>query len=141
MITSIIQNKKLKKYAKPAAFALSAVFWLLVWQIIYLIVGSDVIVASPIATFKRVFELAGTPYFWLCVGNSIINVLIGFALALCLSIILAALSNRFIVFEYLFSPLIKLVRATPVASFIVLALFWLNDGVPSFIVFLMVVHI
>lgn len=139
MITSISQNKNLKKYAKPLAFVLSAVFWLLVWQIIYLIVGSDVIVASPIATFTRVFELAATGQFWLCVGNSILNVLIGFALALCLSIFLAALSNRFIVFEYLFSPLIKLVRATPVASFIVLALFWLDDGVPSFIVFLMVV--
>lgn len=139
MITSILQNKKLKKYVKPAAFVLSAVFWLLVWQIIYLIVGSDVIVASPIATFKRVFELAGTSYFWLCVGNSILNVLFGFALALILSVILAALSSRYIFFEYLFSPIIKLVRATPVASFIVLALFWLNDGVPSFIVFLMVV--
>lgn len=41
---------------------------------------------------------------------------------------------------HLFSPIVKLVRATPVASFIILAIFWLStDIVPTFISFLMVV--
>ncbi len=139
MTTSITQNKAFQKLKKPLAFFLSAIFWLGVWEIVYLIVGSDVIIASPIGTFKRVFELSTQGQFWLCVGNSLLNVIIGFSLAVVLSVLLAALSHRFIFLEYLFAPIVKLIRATPVASFIVLALFWLKSGVPSFIAFIMVV--
>jgi NitT/TauT family transport system permease protein len=85
MTTSITQNKTFQRLKKPLAFFLSAIFWLGVWEIVYLIVGSDVIIASPIGTFKRVFELSTQGQFWLCVGNSLLNVIIGFSLAVVLS--------------------------------------------------------
>ena len=127
-----------KRLPKPITITLVAVFWILVWQIVYYVVGSDIIVASPISTFKRVIELGSTAYFWACTLNSILHILGGFLLALVVSIILAALCSKSNVLHTLFSPIIKLVKATPVASFIVLALFWLSSGVSSFIAFLMV---
>ncbi|MBQ8869172.1 MAG: ABC transporter permease subunit [Oscillospiraceae bacterium] len=132
-------NKLTNKIPKPARLALALVFWLFVWQIVYMIIGSDIIFASPLSTFKRVFELAATLEFWKNCANSIFHVLFGFVAALIVSIPLAALTARFKFINLLFSPILKLIKATPVASFIVLALFWLKNGVVSFIAFLMVV--
>jgi len=129
----------LNKTKKLAKLALVLLFWLVVWQVVYLIIGSDVIFASPLATFKRVFELAATADFWKNCANSIFNILFGFVLALVFSVPFAALTARFRFINLLFSPIVKLIKATPVASFIVLALFWLKSGVVSFIAFLMVV--
>ncbi len=138
MIISIMKNKNLNK-TLVTAFAL--VFWIFVWQVVYMIVGSDIIVASPIATFIRVFSLAKTLFFWLCTLTSISNILLGFFVAVIVATLLAALSSHFKLIDILFSPIIKLIKATPVASFIILALFWIKNQVPSFIAFLMVVPI
>lgn len=138
MIISIMKNNILKK---PIVKAFAIVFWIIVWQIIYMIVGSDVIVASPFATFMRVIDLAKTSFFWLCTLTSISNILIGFLIAVIIGALLAALSSKFEFIDVLFSPIIKLIKATPVASFIILALFWIKNQVPSFIAFLMVVPI
>jgi NitT/TauT family transport system permease protein len=44
--------------------------------------------------------------------------------------------------DELISPLLSIIKATPVASFIILALFWLTkESIPSFIAFLMVLPI
>ncbi|MBQ7800476.1 MAG: ABC transporter permease subunit [Oscillospiraceae bacterium] len=132
-------NKFVNKVPKPARLVLVSLFWLLVWQMVYFIIGSDVILASPFATFKRVFELAATAEFWKSCANSIFHILFGFVIALLISIPLAAVTARFKFINLLFSPILKLIKATPVASFIVLALFWLKSGIVSFIAFLMVV--
>ena len=138
MISTML-NKPTNKIPKPAKLILALVFWLFVWQVVYMIIGSDIIFASPLSTFKRVFELATTAEFWENCANSIFHILFGFILALIVSIPLAALTARFKFINLLFSPILKLIKATPVASFIVLALFWLKSGVVSFIAFLMVV--
>lgn len=138
MMRSTISPNQKKRLPKPITVTFVAVFWILVWQIVYYIVGSDIIVASPISTFKRVIELGSTAYFWACTLNSILHILCGFLLALIVSIVLAALCSKSKLLYTLFSPIIKLIKATPVASFIVLALFWLSSGVSSFIAFLMV---
>lgn len=131
-------NKGAIKNALYSLFA--AAFWLSVWQIVYFIVGSDVIVASPISTFLRVLKLSGTSGFWLSIFNSIGNILLGFLLSIAISVPLAAICSRSQFLMRLFSPIVKLVRATPVASFIILAIFWLStDAVPTFIALLMVV--
>ena len=139
MHSTMLDNKK-SRLSKIGFTLLAAVFWLAIWEVIYLIVGSSVIVASPVETFLRILELAVTSNFWLCILNSIGHILLGFFLAILVSVPLAAITARFELLYRLFSPLLKLIRATPVASFIVLALFWLNrEVVPSFIAFLMVV--
>lgn len=132
---------KIKKKGSKIVFSLlAAVFWIGVWQIVHIAVGSSIIVASPLETFRRVFTLGLTVEFWIFTLNSIGHILLGFLLAVAVATPLAALTARFELLHRLFSPFLKLIRATPVASFIVLALFWLSkEGVPSFIAFLMVV--
>lgn len=114
-------------------------FWLLVWQGLALLVNKPYLLASPVQAAHRLLELGATPVFWLSVAATCLRVLAGFLAALVLGILLAGLSARFGVIKALFAPLLEVIRATPVASFIILALVWLTAStLPMFIAFLMV---
>ena len=64
------------------------------------------------------------------------------AAALAAGSLLAVLTVRFRAADVLLSPLLKIVRAAPVASFIILALVWIRTNtLPAFIAFLMVVPV
>lgn len=114
-------------------------FWLLVWQGLSLLVDKPWLLASPLETISRLLTLSGKKVFWQSVGATGLRVLGGFLSALLLGILLATLSSRFALVRMLLAPLLGVVRATPVASFIILALIWLpTNRLPAFIAFLMV---
>ena len=73
---------------------------------------------------------------------TLVRILSGFALGVAGGILLAVLTARSRFAEELLRPLRSVVKATPVTSFILLALLWLaSDLVPLFIAFLMVLPI
>lgn len=97
---------------------------------------------SPQVVVKTLFALIPTPEFWKTVGLSLLRVLIGYLPGVLLGTLGGILTAKIKVLDVLFSPLLTVVRATPVASFIMLTLVFLGrDTVPSFIVFLMVLPI
>lgn len=122
--------------------ALVAAFWVSVWYFISLHVGREILVPSPARTWETFLALAGTEKFRTAVAKSLLRIISGFLLALAGGCLGAVLSYRFRFFEELFSPLLNLVRAVPVASFIILALVWIKtDTLPVFISFFMVLPI
>jgi len=115
-------------------------FWLLVWELLYLYVGKEILVVSPFHAAGRLLQLAGSQDFWISVAGSCMRVVVGFFLALTTGILLAVLTNRFELAHLLLRPVLGIVKATPVASFIILALLWISTGrLPVFCAFLMVV--
>ena len=77
--------------------------------------------------------------FWKSVVFSFVRIILGFSLALILGTVLAALSSAFFAVEVLMEPLIMVIKATPVASFIILCLIWIpSRNLSVFISFLMV---
>lgn len=119
-----------------------AAFWLAVWQLLYQSVGQEILLVSPAQTLSRVFELSGQADFWISAGVSLYNVAAGFVCASFLGIVLGALCCRFRFLYQLIYPLLSAVKATPVASFIILALVWLQSvRVPAFIAGLIVLPI
>ena len=121
---------------------LAAVFWIAVWQTVYLIVGKDVLVASPAAVIQKIFLLAQTGEFWLSAAFSVLRIIIGWTAGVAVGSVMAVITKKFSLLDAIFSPVIGVVRATPVASFIILALVWLQrQTIPSFISFLMVLPI
>ena len=124
---------------KPAVRAWAVVFWLLVWQGASLALRAiyphgALLLASPIDALRRLFELALTAAFWQTVGISAARILGGFLVSCVLALGLAALSARFRRVEELLSPLVAAVKAVPVASFIILALVWLNSRSLAFFI-------
>ncbi len=137
--TSTMSADRLKRIG---AALLSAVFWIAVWWGVAAAVHQELLIPTPWRVLQTLGELAVSLSFWKAVAMSMLRVLAGFLAALAAGTVLAVLTTRFRMVRVLFSPLLHIVRAAPVASFIILTLVWIaTDAVPIFISFLMVLPI
>lgn len=89
--------------------------------------GTLLLASSPFGGLARLGELAVTAAFWRTALTSTARILGGFLLACALAVVLAALAARYRRAEELLAPLVSVVKAVPVASFIILALVWLES--------------
>lgn len=112
---------------KTLITAASVLFWLIVWQIVSVCVNSKILLVSPIDTVCRLWELLPSGDFWSSIFFSMARILLGFLLGLVLGTVLAVLSGKFAIIRTLFSPLISAMKSIPVASFTILALFWVGS--------------
>ena len=119
-------------------------FWLLVWQVAAMVLDTlylhgQLLLPTPLSALMRLFELAVTANFWAAIRTSAVRIIGGF-LASCLAAsLLAVPAARWQWVRELLSPLVAAVKSVPVASFIILALVWLNsNSLACFIAFLMV---
>lgn len=140
MTVSTTKATRVKKILISAGKkAAVAAFWLLLWQGLYLLIQKEILIVSPLATVRRIAELCGTADFWRITGSSLLRILCGFLSGLLVGTVLAAASAALPVLHALFRPLVGIAKATPVASFIILALCWISTGrIPAFIAALMV---
>ena len=126
----------------PLVGLAAAVFWIAVWQVVSMAVAQELLVPSPLSVLRTLGALAGTVGFWAATARSLGRVVTGFAAAAVAGSVAAVLTVRFRAADALLSPLLRVIRATPVASFIILALVWIRtDALPAFIAFLMVVPV
>ncbi len=118
---------------------LAVVFWVLVWQLVSMAVNSPILVASPARTFLALAELGQTAAFYQAILGSLGRICLGFTLALALGLVLGALSFVWKWVNVLLQPIVSVIKATPVASFVILALIWITStNLSVFISFLMV---
>jgi len=119
--------------------------WLCIWQLISNLIGLDLIIASPIKVFLSFFSLLKAQLFYQSMINSFIKITLGFMIAFVLGIIFATAANRYQFMKEFLSPLIYLMKALPVASFIILILIWAGSKnlsvVISFIVVFPMIYI
>ena len=133
----------MKKILKRAAITIAVLlFWILVWLFAAKKAGTELILPSPLQVISRLWELAKTTEFYTILGQSFLRVFTGFVAGILLGFLLGTLSYYLKFFHALISPVMTVVRATPVASFILVVLFWMTtDQVPTFISLLMVLPI
>lgn len=110
----------------------AAAFWLLVWEGASLALaattgGRMLLLASPVQALGRLLALAATAEFWRAAAFSSVRILGGFLLSCVLAVALAALAARLRWVRELLSPLVAVVKAVPVVSFIILALIFLSS--------------
>ncbi len=118
---------------------LGALFWVLLWTGIAHLLNKELLVPTPAQTAAALKDLVLQPAFWQAAGLTMLRILLGFGLALVAGSLGGILADRWPPFDWLFSPLLHLIRSVPVASFIILALVWIHTPyLPSFIAFLMV---
>lgn len=145
MTPSIIPERNAKASKSPpslrriAVGAGVALFWLLIWEGLALLVRQELLIPTPMTVLATLGRLIGTPLFWKAAGLSMLRVAGGFLAAVAAGSLTAVLTARFPLARALLAPLLHIVRAAPVASFIILALVWFRtDVLPVFIAFLMV---
>ena len=127
--------------AKDKLLRLGAVlFWLLIWQLGSMAVDQEILLVSPVSACATLIRLMGESSFYQAVFGSFGRILAGFALSTVLGILLAALSCAFSPVRVLLRPLLSTIKATPVASIVILALIWIRStNLSIFISFLMAV--
>ncbi len=97
------------------------------------------LLASPVQAALRLLELLPSTAFWRAVGNSSLRIFGGFLVSCALALLLASLAAGRTWFQNLLAPPVVVVKAVPVASFIILALVWLDaEALSLFISALMV---
>ena len=101
-----------------------ALFWLAVWQLLALLVQNPVLLVGPWETLLALLDMLPTAEFRRALGGSLLHILGGFLLGSALGVILAFLAYSRPLIRDLLSPVIGVMKAVPVVSFVVLVLIW-----------------
>ena len=106
------------------------------------LVNRELLLPSPLQVLRSLLSLAMTVSFWQTLGCSLLRVSAGIVAATILGVLLAMLTEWSSIVRALVAPLMTLIKSTPVASFIILALIWLGRSVlPAVISGLMVLPV
>lgn len=124
-------------------------FWLGVWQLCAFLVerwvegqGNELLLPYPATVARSLAVLALSPAFWQTVAATLGRIVAGMAVGTLAGVLLAVFTWRFVWADRLLSPVIRVIRATPVASFILLLLLWISRNlVPGVISGLMVLPV
>ncbi len=131
--------KLLKKICRGL---LIAAFWILIWGIGARLFDKPLLFPPPLSVLKTLWGLLQTKEFYRVTLRSLWNILFGTFTATASACVLAALTYRVRLIRDLIHPVLSVIKATPVASFIILTLLFLGPvKVPSFITYLIVLPI
>lgn len=137
MKPSTISSKK--KTTHIFFHALAIAFWIIVWEALALSIDSKLIIASPLDVAKKLATMVTDIDVYKSLGFSLMRISLGFLTAFVLGSILAGLASKIAAIKTLLSPITTVIKSTPVASFIILAIIWFgSSNLSIFISFLMV---
>ena len=111
----------MKKKLRRTAIIL---FWLGIWTVLALFVNNKILMVTPTETAKELLRLLRDGDFYVSVGRSLLRIGTGFLAGFAVAVLLAAGSRYFSFLEELMSPVMSLLKAIPVASFVVILLIW-----------------
>ena len=142
MTISITMENKDSVTVKILKCLAATAFWILIWETASLLLGEHLkmFLPSPFKVIKKLFILLAEKDFLAAVGMTLLRIAAGFISGAAVGIVLGIVTNLSSVAKTLISPLLKVIRAVPVVSFIILAFLFISvDSLPIFISFLMVV--
>ena len=136
-------NAKTKKIFFRVLEAIGvAVFWIAVWFLLSLSVNSKFLLPSPSDTLVALGALVSDVEFFLIAAITLGRIVLGVLISFAIGILLAVVTENSKIAKALLSPALTVIKSTPVASFIILALLWLDRNLlPLFITSLIVVPI
>lgn len=120
----------------------AVLFWILVWQILGIIVGNEIFLATPLTVCFKLFELCQNIEFWTSLLFSFSRIIFGFILGVIFGFLMAGISYKINAVKTLFWPLVNVIKSAPVVSFIILFLIIMSSRNLSILIsFLMVLPI
>lgn len=115
--------------------AAAILVWILIWQLAAMGLGhGGLFLATPLQTLGALAQLAPTAAFWQRIVFSALRIMAGFLLAAAGGLLLGAAGARWHWVRVFMDPAMQLIRAMPVASFVILALLWVRSANLSVIV-------
>ena len=120
------KNKRIKIWA--------VLVWLILWEITARFIGQEILLVSPFTVVWNLMKMAGKSGFWKSVLFTVSRIAGGFLLAFFTGTILAWAGSVYRFVRELAAPLMAVIKAAPVASFIILLLIWIPSRNLSFII-------
>lgn len=118
---------------------IAILFWVMVWQLVGTSLSNKLLLPLPFTVIKTLITLMGQRSFYSSVTNTFIRIISGFSIGCIIGVVLSILSYNNIIIRTLLGPLISVIKATPIASIIIVTLIWISSSNLSiFISFLMV---
>ena len=147
MTPSTTSRNSIRRTILRAAVPLA--FWLGVWQLAAFLVDvrtdghGALLLPAPLLVAGRLWALAGQPGFWQAAAATLGRIFGGFAGGAAAGALTAAATSALRGADWLLTPAVKVIRAIPVASFIVLVLLWAPSAgwVPAIVSGLMVLPV
>ena len=113
--------------------------WLLIWQFASMMTGLELLLASPVAVLKTIMNMLVSQQFYVTLMHSMINIGTGLMVGIVFGVILGICAAKYkLIAEFIEIPL-QLMKALPVAAFIILLLMWFGSKNVSRIISAMVV--
>lgn len=142
MLKKIKAARKESKALRIAENAFALLLALTLWLVAAYAIDEPIILPTPQRVTYRFFALFLEEAFLSTVLYSLVRIALGFASGLCVGLLLAVLSSFSHTVELLLRPYLFTIKSVPVASFVVLALFWFSAGPIALVIsFLMVLPI
>lgn len=117
----------------------AVLFWIAAWHIVSVIVDQKLLLASPAETLRALGGLMQSADFYSAILRSLGRIGAGFALAFAAAAVMAFAASKSAFVRLLLEPLMRTVRAVPVASFVIFVLLWAKTSTLSVVIsFLMV---
>lgn len=123
MMRSTICRSGLRVWKKPAILLV----WLFLWQAASVGLGHELLLVSPLRTLQTLAQLVWEHDFWYSIAVSLSRFMASFVLALLVGAVLAFLGWRFGLVHDFLRPVLSIMKAAPVVSFIILALLWVGN--------------
>lgn len=135
--------KKLKKAIIRYIYILIAlVFWIFIWYIAAKKIDNAIFLPAPKQVLKALMDICRKKEFIITVLKSFLRIFKGFLSALIIGIFMGTVAYFIKICEVLISPLMKLIKVVPVASFIILVLLWTDsENLATLISFMMALPI
>ena len=109
---------------------LALLFWTGVWYLAAVSLGKPLLLPTPYRVLRCLVGLMGTASFWQTTAVTLGRILLGTLAAVALGLVLAVV------------PVMTVIQASPVASFAILVLIWMDrDYVPALICAMMVLPV
>ena len=123
-----------KTVRRPGLKLWAVAIWIGIWFAISSLLGEEIILASPWQVVLRLFELVRQADYWKRVAYSCLRVMGGMLAGMLLGIVLGTFAHFKRWFKDFLGPFIAFIRAIPVVSFIIIALYMLTGDVITFII-------
>lgn len=117
----------------------AVLFWLVIWQLASMWLGSDILLVSPVKVVYRLVQLMCETVFWKSVAFTLSRIAVGFLLAAAAGSALAVAASHYARIRELLTPIMLVIKSVPVASFIILALIWFSSRNLSILISFMMV--
>ena len=124
-----------------AKYLAVTVIWIAIWQLVAVKIDQGLLFPGPLSVFKRMIELIKTPeaHFFKTIWHSFRRIILGMGIGVLIGAIGGILTAFSKVARAFFAPMLAIIKSTPVASFILLLVLWINRDKTALIIASMMV--